>query len=668
MEGTLKPQQIAQLGRMNGYSWALAGVGLAGAVLLVVLAANLIAGWSFADSYRVDLGTRTDRSLVDGLHAPEQDAAGTTYRWSNGDARLSLNGSAIVGPAILTLELGWLPPGAENPRIVALGLDDADWASIAVPDQPRRYRLLLPPGSIADGAVPLGLRSGYSFVGSDNRPLGLRVDSFGLEWPGERWLLPAAAVLAAQVGLALLWLGLGRWIGLGLRSLLPVAALLVAGMALNAAIEPHLAGSYQLELLGFGLASAATLMIGSTALRRAVPDAPSWFLRSLLLITLAALAIRFIGALYPSFVSHDLWVNGRRLYNVQIGTLTLFDRPSEFSRRIVTVSPTAYLLAAPLGLVGDGGLSLHGIYSLLDGTSALLVALLARRLGLSWGAALVAGALIAALPMQMTALYWGFVKQIVGQWLTLLLLVIVAGSPPRDRLNWLAIGALCTLNLLIHPGGLLLCGACLGLYLLFGGGQALRAQLSGGADLAAALRGPELAIWRGWLFCFGGSALAALALQYADAAVLVVGGMITGATESPLGTNQQSDQEARLWQIWVGLRASFAPLTLLLVMPGLYLLLLRARGNAGLLVACWLATGLIFLLVDILTGQQVRYGYFVAPLACAGVALLAEPLLRLPLGRAAVIALIALVVVSGSNTWLAGALEGVRMSVNPLTH
>ncbi|NJN19198.1 MAG: hypothetical protein HC822_24570 [Oscillochloris sp.] len=469
--------------------------------------------------------------------------------------------------------------------------------------------------------------------------------------------------------MALGWLYMARRLNIAARSALPIAVLLIVALAFAAAAERFLAEPYQLRLFAGGLVSCAVTLIAAVALRYALPDAPDWFVHTLLLITLAALMIRLIGVLYPSFLSHDLWVNGRRLYSVQTGTLSLFDRPSEFSRRIVTVSPSAFILAAPLGLIGDRGIALHGLYSILDGTTALLVAVLARRLGLSWGGSLAAGALIAVLPMYMTALYWGFVKQIVGQWLTLLLLVIVAGPVPHSRIAWFAVAALCTVNLLIHPGGLLLSGVCLGLYVLIGGGVQLRTVLqSGSRDLPTALRSSELAPWRGWFFCFGAAALAALALQYADTAILVIGGMLSGATESPLGTNQQADQSARLWQIWVGLRASFEPLTLLLVALGLPALFHRGQGTARLLAACWLASGALFLLVDIATGQQVRYGYFVAPLVCVGVAALTERLLARPFGRVAVIALVALVAFAGTQLWLAAALEGMRPSVNPLTH
>jgi len=81
-----------------------------------------------------------------------------------------------------------------------------------------------------------------------------------------------------------------------------------------------------------------------------------------------------------------------------------------------------------------------------------------------------------------------------------------------------------------------------------------------------------------------------------------------------------------------------------------------------------LATTLIFLTIDMATGQQVRYGYFSAPIISTGVALLLENWLRRPVGRMIVWALMLLVLVAGLQLWYTSIYLGIKPSINPLTH
>ena len=50
-----------------------------------------------------------------------------------------------------------------------------------------------------------------------------------------------------------------------------------------------------------------------------------------------------------------------RLRNVQLGDLTLFDRPSEFSRRVAVVSPTVFILALPGSLHSPQARGCHAL-------------------------------------------------------------------------------------------------------------------------------------------------------------------------------------------------------------------------------------------------------------------------------------------------------------------
>src|SRR5262245_20036847 len=76
-----------------------------------------------------------------GLYARE--AGGQPFAWTSSRVAFPIRGAN--GPTQIMLRLGagrW--PGRQPPQ-VALASDDSELATFAAPDQPRTYRLLLPP-------------------------------------------------------------------------------------------------------------------------------------------------------------------------------------------------------------------------------------------------------------------------------------------------------------------------------------------------------------------------------------------------------------------------------------------------------------------------------------------------------------------------------------------
>jgi len=619
---------------------------------LVVIGANLIAASLRAPGYTLTIGGSLDRSLVGGFYASQVNRNGPRYRWTSDDASVTMYGPMIRAGALLSLNFGWLPPGTAAPRRVDLQIDDSPWTHLALPDQPRRYQLLLPPGSLADGVIYLHLRCDTTLVPSDDRPLGVRLNSATLSWPRATPPWPTAPMLLAQITVLLSWLASARTIRLANWPALIVAGLLLGAMVFVAAAativlaQPWLVSLAYASVVGYGICRGLV-----TLAPRIAPTASTGFLRVILLITLAALALRLVGLLYPSFLSHDLVINSQWFANVQFGTLALIGRPYEFRGRLSVISPTMFILAAPITLLGSRANALQGLYGLADGVTPLLTALLALRLGLNERAALVAGTLIAALPMLFTALFWGFPLQIVGQALSLGLLVVMADDRPYRTPGWLLVGLLTVIVFLIHNGVLLLIGVCLGLYVL----------------LCFGLQRAEGWRWRMWGAVLIGASLCALLLQYFDSARLMLAEIMAGpAAVVPTAT---AESEAfRTSQIWVGLHASFAPLSVPLVALGLVYLTWRSHGHQRLLSIAWIGSALLFFGVDLLIGLQVRYSYFIAPLACVGVAALTERIQGRLAGRLVTLALVALVVAVGASLWVNGAFYGTRPSVNALTH
>src|SRR5262249_2685308 len=117
--------------------------------------------------------------------------------------------------------------------------------------------------------------------------------------------------------------------------------------------------------------------------------------------------------------------------------------------------------------------------------------------------------------------------------------------------------------------------------------------------------------------------------------------------------------------IWRGFLIAFHPLVLLLLPAGLVLLLRRRQpAGANELTIAWLGTVLLFLLVEIATGLQVRYIYFLTPLACILGGLLLDRLAaRGVLARWAVWAVVLLLLAQGTASWWTSAFNDQMMSM-----
>jgi hypothetical protein len=120
-----------------------------------------------------------------------------------------------------------------------------------------------------------------------------------------------------------------------------------------------------------------------------------------------------------------------------------------------------------------------------------------------------------------------------------------------------------------------------------------------------------------------------------------------------------------------GMLRAYTPLGLPIVIGGVGLLLWRLwrRPAAWSVTAAWLATTLLFVLIDLAYGLIVRHFYFALPLACvAGAALLAELVRHARWLLAPVLALAALFCASGLLLWLLATAEYLKPSMTPLTH
>jgi hypothetical protein len=400
-------------------------------------------------------------------------------------------------------------------------------------------------------------------------------------------------------------------------------------------------------------------------------------LRWLLLLTAAAVGVRLFAALYPVFDSHDWYIHEERLWDFQMGSVLLFDKPAEFSNRVAIVPPAFYVLVEPLTLLSiDTVPTTHGVFAFLDGCSVLLLALFVRQIGGSARAARLALLALAGMPIQFTALWWGFGPQVVGQALFLALVVLVAQPRLAARWQWVAAAVLFSVIILVHNGVALLGGF----------------WLAGYVALVWLFRRDERQHWLGWGSVAIVSALVALVMLYADVVALQLQGV---ASNERLAFTQQDI--FRVKYTLGSLCASFQPLsvpcdhylpgaetaTLLphigvtlagLALPLVALAFLLHRVNrAGRLhrwlVNAWLLSAGLFFAVDLAFGLQVRYAYFIVPLVCAGLGLLLDRLAgRHRWGRLVAACVVALVLFAGLLLWYEGVWPALKPSLRLLTH
>ncbi len=644
-------------------------------LMLGVVGANLFGVQAHGDTYYLDIGARGDLPFVGEMHGHEIDALGESYRWTSAQSELHIPGIAAPSRAQVTFDLGGLPAEALAPRMVSVQLDDRAWLDLPADMEPRRYHLLLDPAALGDGDVRFSFVSATSQSPSDLRAVGVRLDAVILSWATDGWqqlawqyVLVQAALILAVIGIA--WrIGVpARWrvaLGLGMLALL-------AGMVW---FDPFIAVVWQRSVLGFSVLGLLIAWNAAALIQRGLPpDTSRHEIGILGGVAIVVTGVHLLGALYPAFVSHDLYIHSGRLLKVQFGSLHLFDRPAEFAGRIIAVPPAFYVLASPLTLLMDAGSAIQGFYALLSALSALLVAILVRQVGGSLRAAVAAALIIAFLPIQFTALWWGFAPQVVGQSLMLLLLVVInartlqhnaltagGAAPVQDApitanncvrysgaLYWATAGVILCLALLIHNGVAILGGFWLVGYII----------------MLWRFRWRTPDDWRVWVVVVVGSGLVALLVFYLDAAVASVRELFT---QTP--TSVTTDEALRLRLIGSGLESSLRPIGIPLTLLSLAAALFHTRGEQRWLFGAWLASAGAFLAVDLVFGLQVRYAYFAMPLVSAGLALLLDRLMN---GRAwgwLVSALVVgVVVVAGVNVWYSGVFWAVKPTLTALTH
>jgi hypothetical protein len=606
--------------------------------------------------FNLDVGSTGsgDLTYLRGVYHPET-VDWRTYRWARGDAELILP-VGQVGPAIFAGELYSAPQPDAAPLPFMIRAGDAE-LRFAVGESERVYRLLLPPSAVEAGRITLRFDSATVTPPGDDRLLAVALDrvalrpASGVAAPAPAWPL-ILVELAAAAALAALLLANGAR---------PAWALAGAAAAITTFAALNLGQRFWVGLSAWPLAGVgATLTLASLAVRRALPRVAAGeagFARRLWLITLAGVALRVAGVSMPGFAFHDLDIQTILFSRVLRGEVYLFETAHEFAGGQTFYPSGPYTFILPLLLLRPvPAFALHIGGALIDACAVPLLAMVARELGLGRRAALMAAATLAVLPMQFTAIWWGFFTNMSGQALFLLLvwLLLRYTRAPGWRAAAMLSVAL-SLVLVSHVGVLLLASCTLALTF---GLSWLRPRLSLGA-------------WRGLLLAFV-AAGALFLLSYVSFVAAPMLGSAQGvlANDGRMSAERVAQERAYITRILpVALWRGMGMLPFLLLIPGLPLLWRAAARPFGRsLVAAWPLTALLFCAVEYLVLLQVRYIYFLGPLCCIAFAAVLERLLGRRGGRVVALAALALVAWLGLFLWFNAAVVGIKPSLVPLTH
>ncbi|MEM8530721.1 MAG: glycosyltransferase family 87 protein [Chloroflexota bacterium] len=234
------------------------------------VAAVFLAMWFLVISYTrvwpfdLDIGVSDARFVnqVDtdnappGFHAVE-DFAGTTIRWTSGDATISLPRSTDGRAVLVKLRLlNSRPDGQPDPQM-RITVDGVTHGEFSVPRAAggRTYEILVPGGIRFDWATRIQLQSDTITLPDDPRPLGVAVDQVTLEPIGQGMVLPSLWMVVWSLALGVLAYVLPRSVGVHPALAFGIASLLSLAVAVGIAARP-------LEVLPFVQRIAGLLGVG----------------------------------------------------------------------------------------------------------------------------------------------------------------------------------------------------------------------------------------------------------------------------------------------------------------------------------------------------------------------------------------------------------------------
>lgn len=619
-------------GRWFAREWGPVGRALAAwpVVALILLAVPaLVAAYQVPRPLALGAADRAAARYL-GDFFPVEYADGIPFRWTDDEVRLVV--PAVAGDRAwdLVLRVGsQRPPGIASPTLDVYADERLIGRVETVPEfRDYRFRIARPTLAPENLTIRLATTPFDPPGAADDRRLGLALNGATLLPTADRWppALPPPGHALLVLALVALIAGMLGWLGVPTPAMAGALAAAIGGIALGQVWRPDYTAAFLRPLLVAALVLAAALVALRPVVRRlfaagGVALSPRDE-RVLLGIVAGGAALHLAGIVFPTFRPHDLGFHANRVSDILEGRFLLTSVVSEWGFRRTPYGPALYVLAAPIAaLVRDPTWPLRYLVPVLDATSAALVCYLLRRCRAAEPAPLLAAAFTVLVPASAQLLWWGFFSNLLGQWGTLVVLMLVVGhwaELPR-RPVFVALVLALALTLLSHPGTFILTVALLpplGLALAFALPEGRRSLIALGAALALSLAVVYLLYYRFFTGMFVEQAWA----------------MFSGV--APALPDNADVSRGWEWP-YIALRLFAFPFLLYVVCAVVVGVgLARARAALGWMILAILATATLFGAVHVVAGVWVRYFVFVGPaLASAAGVAVAWLLRRGALGR-----------------------------------
>ncbi len=200
--------------------------------LLITSALALALAYQFRLPLVLEMASPSEEIYLTRGFYPNEETLGVTYRWTSGDAQVTLPGVGGGVPLKLHLQLHEFRPAPLSTQPVTLSLNGRMITSFTPANDLTAYDFELPASDLRGDAV-LELRSDTFRPkdtlpnSTDERHLGLFIDQIKLDY-GSGLVLPPLFVTVLLITSVLALFGLSRAIGLPTRASLAVALALLA--------------------------------------------------------------------------------------------------------------------------------------------------------------------------------------------------------------------------------------------------------------------------------------------------------------------------------------------------------------------------------------------------------------------------------------------------------
>jgi hypothetical protein len=399
-----------------------------GAVLLALTLA-----YQVPHTYSVDIGSAQDQLYVRNFHGRSEEET-PSYRWSGVYSYVAFPGLGGSRPftASLTLDPERTAPVTiiVNGETLFEGVLQPGWQTLTLAVNEQH------PGALASRDTVLEIRApDYRTPDAPGQPKGVKLDSAVVEQAAVGgFITPAYSALALLTGGVLLfYLFVGRalagFASLKRARLWALLAALSLGLTLAVLLaQSHVAVAAAASHLLVTLVSMILLFIAGNALAgRLVGRTYPVAAQGLALCLALAFGVRYGGMALPQSVIIDMPWHMKWLRTLLAGDWQSLYFPGGLSavprewglELLIPKSPLFYFAFAPLNIIpSDLETSAKWLTCLLDATLVLAVFWLVLRVGGGRGAAVLAAALYAFMPLAFRAFAYGILPTIFAQWLT----------------------------------------------------------------------------------------------------------------------------------------------------------------------------------------------------------------------------------------------------------